>query len=190
MEPIYKKYLMTAALIWVGCFVFFLFVYMLVLAPQQKGKRRIEQQLIETKQIYSSTQKAAQKETQDELNKQLQHLQSKLKKFVVDSEDLTNLTFDISRIASEKKVDSFSIKVIDNLAGRGVSENTYLDESNIDISFAAGFNEFAALLSALERHQPVIFVDKFQITRATRENAKHRVSMDLAVFVRKQQEDG
>jgi len=96
------------------------------------------------------------------------------------------LTFDISQIANEKKLDSFSIK------GKDTSEKStdfkYLSENRIDVSFAAAFNQFATFLNALERHWPVIFVDSFKITRSRRAEPDHKVNMNLAVFVRKRQD--
>ena len=49
MNPLYKKYFTTVALIWASCFMIFFFVYMLVLAPQIKSKKQIDKQLAEKK---------------------------------------------------------------------------------------------------------------------------------------------
>jgi len=64
----------------------------------------------------------------------------------------------------------------------------YIYENYIDISFNAGFSQFAALLNALERHWPVVFVDKFTITRSRQDNLERPVTMNLTVFVKKKQE--
>ena len=183
---IYKKYFMTTALIWAGCFILFLFVYMIVLAPQKKSRKQIENQLAEKKQIYNSALKATQEETRIWLNEQIENLRNKSNRFVIDFEDSANLTFDISQIANEKKLDSFSIKGKD--AGKDPTDFKYLCENRIDVSFAAAFNQFATFLNALERHWPVIFVDSFKITRSRRDDSDHKVNMGLAVFVRKRQD--
>ncbi len=182
---IYRKYFTTAALIWAGCFILFLFVYMIVLAPQKKTRKQIENQLAEKKQIYNSALKATQEETKIWLNEQIENLRSKLNEFVIDFKDSANLTFDISQIANEKKLDSFSIKGKD--ASEGSTDFKYLSENHIDVSFAAAFNQFATFLNALERHWPVIFVDSFKITRSKRGDPGHKVNMNLAVFIRKRQ---
>lgn len=183
---IYKKYFMTTALIWAGCFILFLFVYMIVLAPQKKSRKQIENQLAEKKQIYNSALKATHEETRIWLNEQIENLRNKLNRFVIDFEDSANLTFDISQIANEKKLDSFSIKGKD--AGKGPTDFKYLCENRIDVSFTAAFNQFATFLNALERHWPVIFVDSFKITRSKRDDSGHKVNMGLAIFVRKRQD--
>lgn len=181
----YRKYFMTGALIWAGCFIVFLFVYMIVLAPQKKTRKQIENQLAEKKQIYNSALKATQEETRIWLNEQIENLRNKLDGFVIDFEDSANLTFDISQIANEKKLDSFSIKGKDT--GKDPTDFKYLCENYIDVGFTAAFNQFAAFLNALERHWPVIFVDSFKIIRSRRDDPGHKVNMSLAVFVRKRQ---
>ena len=190
MKRAYRKYFTKVALIWAGCFVLLFFVHMLMLAPQKDSKERLEKQLAGKKQIYNSALKATQKETKIQLNEQIEHLRNRLKNFVIDFEDSANLTFDISQIANEKEVTSFSIETKDDDSrNRAISDYNYVFESRIDISFfMADFNQFAALLNALERHRPVIFVDRFAINRTERGSSGRQVNMSLAVFVRKKQD--
>jgi hypothetical protein len=134
--------------------------------------------------------KASDKETKIQLDGQIERLRNELNNFVVDFNDSANLTFDISQIASEKAVTSFSIEASkrDNSKDKTAPEK-YISESFIDISFSAtDFNQFAALLNALERHQPVIFVDRFAITRSDRSGSDRQVKMNLSVFVSKMQD--
>lgn len=190
MKPIYKKYLTTAALTWAGCFILFLFVNMLILAPQRKSKEQIEKQLAEKKQEYDYAIKAAQEETKIQLNEQIENLRDELKGSVINSEDSADLVFDISQIANEKGLAAFSIKAKDDRTGAGleIPNCSHICENHIDISFTAGFNQFAAFLNALERHRPVIFIDSFKITRSIQGDSGHQIDMSLAVFVRKQRD--
>jgi hypothetical protein len=190
MKSVYGKYFTKVALIWTGCFILFFFAYMLMLAPQKNSKEQLKKQLEEKKQMYNSALKATQKETQIQLNEQIEHLRNKLKDFVIDFEDSADLTFDISQIANAKEVASFSVETNrkDNSRDPAMSDK-YIFESHIDISFStADFNQFAALLNALERHRPVIFVDRFAITRPYKSGSDRQVNMSLAVFVRKIQD--
>jgi len=183
----HRKYLTTAGLIWAACFVLFLITYMLVLGPQKNYKKRIENKLAEKKQVYESALRAAQKETKIRLNEQIERLQSRLKDFVIDFEDSANLTFDISQIANEKKVASFSSKVKKSGGPSTILDYKYIYENHIVVSFIGGFNQFATFLNALERHRPVIFVDKFAITRAGQDNSVYQVTLNVAALVKKQQ---
>ena len=189
MKPVYRKYLTTTALVWAGCFVLFFLAYMLMLAPQKTSRKQIEKQLAEKKQIYNTVLETAQEETRTRLNEQIEHLRNELSNFAVDFEDAANLTFDISQIASERGVGSFKIRTKGSYGGSPLPDCSYICENRVDVSFTAGFNQFAAFLNALERHRPVVFVDKFTITRSERANEAHQVNMGLAVFVRKRQSD-
>ena len=188
MNPIYRKYLTKAALTWAGCFILFFFIHMLILAPQGKNKNQIEKQLAEKKQMYGSALKATKEETKIRLNEQIEQLRNGLGDFVIDFEDSANLTFDISQIANEKKLASFSIKGKKTRVSSATPDDKYLSENRFDVSFTGGFNQFAVFLNALERHRPVVFVDKFKITRSRQEDSDHRANMDLAVLVKKRQD--
>ncbi len=186
----HKKYLMTTGIIWAACFVTFLLAYILVLGPQKNLKKRIENKLTESKQMHESALRAARKETKIRLNEQIERLQSRLEDFVIDFEDSANLTFDISQIANEKKVASFSIKSKDSRGPSTKSEAKYIRENHIVISFIGDFNQFATFLNALERHRPVLFVDKFSITRSVQDDSGYKVSLNVAAFVKTQQSKG
>src|SRR4030042_2856892 len=106
----YKKYLMTSGIIWAACLVLFVLMYVLVLGPQNHARKRIEGELDEKKQTYEFAQNAAKEETKIRLYQQIEDLQNKLDIFVIDFEDSANLSFDISQIASEKKVASLTVE--------------------------------------------------------------------------------
>jgi len=185
----HKRYLMTAGIIWAACFVVFLLAYIVMLGPQRKYEKSIENKLTERKQVYESALKAAQKETKIRLNEQIERLQSRLEDFVIDFENSANLTFDISQIANDKKVASFSIKSKDGWGPSTISEAKYIRENHIVISFIGDFNQFATFLNALEKHRPVLFVDKFSITRSGQDDSAYQVSLNVAAFVKKQQSE-
>ena len=185
---IYKKYLTRAAIVWAACLVLLLLVYMIALRPQKSNKKRLEKKIAEKKQIYESAQRAAQEETKIQLNEQIERLRNRLQDFVIDFEDSANLTFDISQIANEKKVTSFSVQNKDDRGVSVIPDCNYIRENHIDISFTARFNQFATFVNALERHRPVLFVNEFIITRSNNDESAYQVSLDVAAFVRKQQD--
>ena len=184
-----KKYLIASGVIWAAYFVLFLVAYMFIVRPQKNVKRLVENRLAEKQQVYESALRAAQEETKIRLNEQIESLQNRLKDFVVEFEDSANLTFDLSQIAEEKKVASFGSKVKSN---RGITRNKdeykYIHENQINISFTGDWNQFATFLNTLERHRPVIFVDKFTIARSGQDESVFRVNLNVAAFVRKQQD--
>ncbi len=187
MKLIYKKNLTTVALIWAGCLILLFLVYMLVLVPQSKSKKNTEDDLVKIERQYQSALKAAEEGTKIQLQKQIEELRNKLGDFVVNFEDLANLTFDIGKIAREQNIGTFSIEAKGQNAISEIPDCAYVGESHIDISFTGQFNQFVIFLNTLERHRPVIFVDEFTVTRSrTRDKSEHRASLSVAVFAKKQ----
>jgi Tfp pilus assembly protein PilO len=183
-----KKLYTIVAFIWAGSLVLSVLAYMVVLSPQQKRRQEVETEFAKTKQKYDSVIEMSQEETKTRFREELESLKNKLKDFAVDYEDSPNLTFDISQIANEKKVESFSIKTQEDSINSAKLGLKYLNENQIIINFAGDFNQFATFLNTLERSRPAVFVDNFKITRSQRDELGHKVNMKLAVFVRKQQE--
>jgi len=188
MKLIYKKYLTTVALIWAGSFVLLVFSYMLALAPQVKSKKVIKSQLNEKKQQYENALQATQEQTKKQLKEQIQKLQQDLDNFALPSEASADLIFDISQIAGENNVTSFSIKTSSGRKSEEIPNCEYIGEYEIEADFESGFNQFASLLNTLERHRPVIFVNTFSILRSEDDQQRNQVKMKLAVFVKKRRD--
>ena len=183
----HKKYLIASGLIWAVCLILFIIVFLFVISPQSRQKKHIESELEKCTQKFEFAQKAAQEETRNRIHAEIELLQDKVKNFVVDSKGAEDLTFDISQIASENKVRSFSVESEDVRAAPGITDSNNISESHIKVSFTAGFNEFAGFLNSLERHRPVLFVSEFTLIRAKKDDLTYHVTMDVAAFVRRKQ---
>ena len=187
---VHKKYLIMSAVVWAVCLVLFFITHIFIIGPQKSSKKLIENRLAEKRKIYEFAIKAAKGETKIQLNKQIESLDRKLKDFVADFEDSANLTFDLSQIAEEKKVTSFGSKVKSN-RGLAAKKDGYqfISENKIDITFTGNFNQFATFLNALERHRPVIFIEKFTLVPSSgRKDSGYRVNLNVTAFIRKQQD--
>ncbi|MHC4507716.1 MAG: hypothetical protein ACYTAO_01990 [Planctomycetota bacterium] len=184
----HKKYLTKVAIVWAVFLVLFLLAYVVVLRPQNLKRKRLNGTLTEKKQSFEAAQTAAQESTQAQLREQIRQLQERLHDFVVDFEDSANLTFDIGQIATERNVASFSVKSRISRATSTTLELEHISEDHIDISFIAGFHQFATFVNSLERHRPVLFVNEFTITKSHRNDSVYEVTLDVAAFVKKQQD--
>jgi Tfp pilus assembly protein PilO len=184
-----KKNLKISAVIWAACLVLFVLIYILVLGPQSRTRERLESEYNESKQTYEFAQNAAREETKNRLLEQIESLRNDLGVFTTDIEDSAGLIFDISRIAREKNVSSLNVEKAKE--GRASDEDLAknISESNINISFVAGFSEFAAFLNALERHKPVLFVNEFELVQSNQNNSVYQVDIDVAALIKKQQGD-
>ena len=110
-----------------------------------------------------------------------------LNNYVSEYEDSPNLTFAVSRIAGERQVRAFTVKTpeVGRQPEQPAAKN--LQENKMEISFASDFLQFANFINTLERHQPVVFVDRFRLQRDGQGGASNRVDMSLSFFVRRKQ---
>jgi hypothetical protein len=175
-------------LVWAASFVLFVPVYLFVISPRSQVKALLVKESAEKKQMYEASLNAATEESKKKLADEIESLKSKLSDYAVEFEESANLTFDISRIAADKQVSSFTIKATDQAGDSGQLGSENLQENHIAISFESNFRRFAAFLNAIERHRPVIFVDRFRMLRGEQGVASHKVDMDLSIFVRKRPE--
>ncbi len=185
----YKKNLKIWAVIWAVCMVLFAMIYVLVLGPQNHSRKRLKNELDEKRQLYEFAQNAAHEDTRNRLLDQIEGLRNNLNVFTIDLEDSANLTFDISQIAREKNVASLNVENKNKRKAVEEPDSKNISENHINISFITGFNQFAAFLNALERHQPVLFVNEFKLVRSNQNKSAYQVTMDVAALIKKQRDD-
>ncbi len=181
-----KKNLKISAVIWAACLVLFVLIYIFVLRPQNRDRKRLESEYNEKKQTYEFAQNAAREETQNRLLEQIGSLRDDLDVFITNSDDSANLIFDISRIAREKNVASLNVEKEQIGSDEDLAKN--ISESRINISFVAGFNQFAAFLNALERHHPILFVNEFKLIQSNQNESAYQINIDVAALIKKQQD--
>jgi hypothetical protein len=182
-----KKYLTNISLIWLGCAIILFFAYMLVIEPQRKERETVAAQLAKQIKAYEEAKKANDEEILAKEAAELDDLQAKLEDHVVDFADSANLTFDISEIAAKQQIDAFSIKSRENRSANKATEFNFIDEDQFDVSLTADFNRFATFMNALERHDPTLLVDGFSIARSEDMTAGHQAKLNLAVLVKKKE---
>jgi hypothetical protein len=189
MKAMVKKYLKTTALAWAGCFILFGCVYMMLLAPQISEKNKVQKELDEKQSLFNSALQASRKDTKIRMENEIGDLRNNLGNFVIDPEDLANLIFDISQMAKDKQVSSFSIESKDEKLSSRVPNCLLLGHNRIDLSFTSDFKRFANIMNSLERNKPFVFIDKFSIRQSTSQTqASPDVKMNLSVFVKEGQD--
>jgi Tfp pilus assembly protein PilO len=188
MKKVHKKCIKYVAIAWGSCFFVFILAFIFVLAPQKAARLSLASKLSTVKDEYESAQMAKSLKNQKALAEKISELRNKLDSFVTGFESSHNLTFDISQIANEKAVESFTIKSRDNQRLMEIPNCKKLAQNSIDIAFLSSFNQFASMLNSLERNKPVVFIDQFKIVRSDKDNYSHQVTMNLSVLVRKPQQ--
>lgn len=185
MKKAFREYAKTLSLVWVGCLILFTLVFLLLLKPQLQLKRDMASQLQQKKDDYAAAKSTSNEETKNRLAREIEELRGELRQYVTDADGAANMTFDISQIANENKVSSFSIKGRDSKGILKIPQCSLIGENRMDVSFNGNYRQFAKFLNELERHDPVVLINKFVITRNNMGQVGHKISMGLSVFVEK-----
>jgi len=189
MEPIYKKYFTTTALVWTCFFIVLFAVYLSLLAPQKNLISLRQKDLTEKITEYNSYNASDSDESRAELNQKLEQLNERLSCFVAEPNDLVNLKFNISRMADEIGVAAFSSRRTDTELYSLIPDCNHIGLAEIAIEFRSSFSKLAMFINALERHKPFIFVNEFAISQSGKADSEHPSSMLLSIFVRMPLED-
>ncbi|MFC1604100.1 hypothetical protein ACFL5F_03645 [Planctomycetota bacterium] len=185
MKSIYRKYLKIGIIFWAVCFIILLLSYLLVLSPQENIRRITESKLADTKQLAQSAKEAAEEKTKNLMLEQISNSGERLKDFVVEQENAASMTFDIGRIKSEIRLNSFSSNFTGSEGTIKTDNYKHIIARQISVNFNSSFRKFAIFLNRLERNRPFIFIDTFSITRSGESDLGHNVDMKLAVLVGK-----
>jgi len=183
MNLMLRKYLVGAVLTWVCSAALAAVVYAIVISPQNRLRNQLTRQIAQKQELYEDAVTATLSVARAQLEDELQRLSERFNRFAIDVADLADLTFDISRIASEQKLSSFTITDKGDWKNSSIGGCDNVLINHIDVSFTGSFTQFAVFLNEMERHKPVVFVDKFSITRQPDGSAGHAVSLNLAVLV-------
>jgi hypothetical protein len=184
----YRKYIMAMGIVWAASLVLFVLVYYVVIAPQLKIKNQVLKESTEKRQKFESALSAAQEDNKKKLAGEVEELKTRMSDYVSEYEESANLTFSISRIAADKQVSGFTVKTSEQSKVQDAAAARNLQENRVEIAFSSDFSQFASFLNTLERHQPVIFVDRFKVSRGDQSGVPNKVDMTLSYFVRKKQD--
>jgi len=188
MIEAYKKYILMLGAVWSASVVLFVVAFIFVISPQLKEVDRLATESAKGQQQYEQAVYAAKEENKKKLADELEMMKSRFGDYAIEFENFANLTLDISRIATDRQIGAVSVRTPDQTKSPDQIESKNLQENRIEISFESNFKQFATFLNALERHRPIVFIDKFKLSRGERSGVGNKIDMDLAVFVKKRSE--
>lgn len=183
----YKKYLITMGFVWGISFALCAVAVYFFVKPQMKIKAELLKEATAKKEQLETALNASLEENKKKLAADVESLRSKLSNYVSEYEDSPNITFAVSRIAGDKQVSAFAVKTPELDKQQDQLKAKTLQENKMEISFASDFMQFANFINTLERHQPVIFVDRFKLQRGEEGGNASKVDMSLSFFVKKKQ---
>lgn len=155
-----------------------------LLAPQKEISIILKNKLADKNREYDISKVAGSKQFRAHWVEQMKHLNEKLGNFVADPNNLDDLAFSISKIASQTKVTSFASRTGTGESYSEIPNCYHLGRAQTNIGFKGAFNKFARFINALERHRPVVFVQEFTISRSPKDYTEHSADILLSVFVR------
>lgn len=189
MKPIYKKWLVVLMLLWGFPAAALIFANGLVLGPQRKMVKHVEAELKEKSQLYDSYMLTSSVPVREVRAKKIAKITKQLDQFVTNTDTLDDLTFNISKLASNCGVSSFKSKGLDDGAFSTMANYDRLGRMTLFMDFGSSFNEFARLINLLERHEPIVIVNRFMIMRSLDQSGIHRMNIHLSVYVRREIEE-
>jgi len=174
-------------IVWGVSFFLFAIAYYFFITPQLKIKAQLLRESTEKKERLDMALGVSLEDNRKKLAADVESLKTRLSNYVSEYEDSPNLTFAVSRIAGDRQVSAFTVKTSDISRQQDQLTAKNLQENKMEISFVSDFMQFANFINTLERHQPVVFVDRFRVQRDSQGGAANKVDMSLSFFVRKKQ---
>ncbi|UCD49034.1 MAG: hypothetical protein JSW27_16045 [Phycisphaerales bacterium] len=184
-----NKYVLSVVVVWSPCLLLAMGFHLLVLGPKMRRVNALEAELADARVIHGRAMEAAKEENRVALREAVAEVDSRVSDFVLRLEAAHDLAFEIGRLANRTAVESFAMKPRGRQKLEAVAGCDLLGEERIDVGFRSRFHDFAALLNAVERHRPILFVETFAIDRPRMQSSKPRASMELAVLVEKPRGD-
>lgn len=173
--------------VWGVSFFLFAIAYYFLIAPQLKVKGELLKEATEKKEQLDMALNASLEDNKKKQTAEVESLKARLSNYVSEYEDSPNLTFAVSRIAGDRQVSAFTVKTLEISRQQDQLTAKNLQENKMEISFVSDFLQFTNFINTLERHQPVVFVDRFRVQRDSQGGTANKVDMSLSFFVRNKQ---
>ena len=189
MKPIHKKFLVTIGILWVMAVAAFGGLYFLLLSPQQEAIRIVDEKLAQKAEELEKYRAVGLPHVRIERDKRIATMSANLGQYVANPEDLDRLAFNISRIANEIGVKAFASKELGQKSYAEMPNYDYIGFSGTSVSFVGTFYQLALFVNALERHEPVVFLDELTISQVPRLENANEIQILYNMYVRMEEED-
>ena len=182
MDKLPKKFYKTVISFWLVCVLCIACGYYFFWYPLKEKIKDYEITISQKENIYELAKFANLQQTKESVASKLSEINQNIDKFSIESDLTSQLTFDISTMAKELYFDDFSNQGTSAEEYEKVVNNIYF--GTYEMSFTAGFNQFAYFINKLERHNPVLFVEEFNLKAPSAKNSKDNVKISLDFIAR------
>lgn len=156
--------------------------YLMLFEPRAQLLVRTENKLSESNETLALAKMAAREDSRHKQTEKLELTRQTIDRFSIPQENITALVFEIGEIANELRISEFSSKIRDYSQKQKTGSAGCLQESWLNIECSASFEQLIQFINRLERHDPVVFVEKLSIQRRSGETAGHEVEMELSLL--------
>lgn len=166
-KSLLQKYGLALAGVWGVWLAITVLLYSLVLGPQGKLMATLQQTMQTASEDYELAQRARRPETKLRIQERLENATQNLNQFVIGADAASKLTVLISQLAAQQKLADFSVKTREMTPTLDEQNKSGIAEAWLELTFSGPFSQCAAYINALERNQPVIFIESAEIQRNT-----------------------
>ena len=154
--------------------------YILFYLPQKVELAQITNQCTKAQTELEEAQLAAQDQVKAKQNQRQEQIHQLISSFSTEQDAVTELVFEIGRIAHELGLSDFSSKNNGKQNYSTVGESKVVSEAWLDVDFVANFEQFAKFINRLESNNPVVFIEEIAFQRGSADSNGHKVSLKLS----------
>ncbi|HEV58024.1 MAG TPA: hypothetical protein ENN87_11120 [Phycisphaerales bacterium] len=178
-----KRYLVAMGIWWTLCIAVMLGLGVLVVLPQKERLADLANQTHDVAQRLAHAQEAGKPQTQARVQAEMTELKQRLADFTVRADSASSLTFQIGQLADMIQLKDLTSKRKEGLSQDKLEGFRNLGEVWLEVAFKGDFWQFAQFINQLERHEPVVFVETFNIKRDIRGGQAREAEVSLCFLV-------
>lgn len=180
-----RKTFIFVAIIWIATLIGVGVVYFFVINPQKTHIKDLVSKLENEIETNLVTAKANEKRAKELMDARIAEAADLIDNFIVHKTQVTSFVFDFNRMASANGINDFTGSHDPTGGYSSMGGYKKLSEGTIKINFSGDYIQFVRLLNSIERYKPVVFVDRFDITRSRRQDDMNNINMTLNFYITK-----
>lgn len=185
LNGLHKRLIKTLCIAWTISIAILVAFYSMTIAPKSERLGQLQQTLDEKQSLLESITDLGDSEKKQQRCNTIKSLHSELSKYAICQDEWIQAMPYISTLAVKTGVRKFSSKDASDSKATKIEDCRNIEKRNIEISFEADFPVFAKFMSKLENGSPVVFIDKFGISKSYSANERPTVKMSLSILTSK-----
>ena len=121
------------------------------------------------------------------MEQKLKALCQKSAYFVVPPDNGPGLILQISQLAAKYQLQNFTTKMVSSSSATKKDDTSNIVEAWLELEFTGSFSQITTFINALERNDPVVFIENIDLHRGTQVNSLPSASIQISYFTAKPQ---